>query len=380
MATQSETAKALQSTAPPQDIREMIKSSIKDLGKALPAHLSAERIAQIALTEIRKIPDLALCTPDSFIGALFTLAQVGLEPIHGRAYLLPFNNKRKINGEWKTVKEVQAIIGYKGVVDLFYRHEKSLVLSWAVVKKEDVFSYELGSEAKLRHAPAMQNRGATIGFWVMAELKGGGKVFHYMSREDCLEHGKKHSKTWDRNKKMFYPNSPWSKDEEPMCLKTVFVQLSKLLPLSSQLQAAISVDESSRRHRPGVIDVMQIKDTTDWSSQEEPQAPESVPESKAETKVVTPTTTPKNDAGGVTERQQKAVAEEPPEDLPLEGTKTILQAVVNKIGLARMRKGMTKAQVSLLFKDLFGKTKTEDLAGDEGERALAAIERLPDPK
>lgn len=263
MAKTEEVTKALQATPKPKDLRALIEHSAKELGKALPAHLNPERLTRIALTCIRQNPELSRCTPESFLGSLFTLAQLGLEPVAGRAYLLPFYNKRKVGEEWKTFHEVQAIVGYKGLADLFYRHDRAVELTWGVVKKNDAFEYAYGTEAFLRHQPAMGERGDTVGYWVMATLKGGGKPFAVMSHADCIKHGQKHSKTFDKNTGKFYASSPWAKETEAMCLKTVLIQLAKLLPLSIEMQQAISADETTRTFRPGV-EPLDVAPETNW--------------------------------------------------------------------------------------------------------------------
>lgn len=254
-----------------KDLKTLIQEAGKELGQALPAHLNPERMVRIALTAIRLNPELAQCTPESFIGSLFVLAQVGLEPIAGRAYLLPFNNNRKVgfqNGKpvFHRFKDVQAVIGYKGLADLFYRHESALALDMQTVHENDEFDYQYGTESYLHHRPAKGNRGQSIGYYAVAKMKAGGVVFRYMSREEVLEHAKQHSKTWDQEKQQFNPRTPWATDFDAMAMKTVLIQLSKLLPLSIELQQAISVDETSREYRKGVNSALDLRDTTSWDA------------------------------------------------------------------------------------------------------------------
>jgi recombination protein RecT len=219
---------------------------------------------RIAITCIRQNPELANCTPVSFLGALFTSAQIGLEPVAGKAYLLPFNNSRKTPDGFKTFKEVQFVIGYKGVAELFFRHSKSIALRWGIVKEKDDFDYCKGTEEFLRHKEARGDRGKTIGYWVLAQLQGGGKPFEFMAVEDCMAHGKKHSKTYNKKEGKFIPSSPWNTEPDSMCLKTVLLQLSKLLPLSTEIQRALEADESSREFRKEVADVLDIPSSTNW--------------------------------------------------------------------------------------------------------------------
>lgn len=271
MSNLEQTKTALSNPSQTKSLKDLIEESAKELGRALPDHLKPERLVRIALTCIRQNPDLSKCTPESFLGALFTAAQLGVEPIAGRAYLLPFNNsKKKPDGSWHTVKEAQFIMGYKGLVDLFYRHEKAVNLDWGVIKEGDFFTFTKGTEPVLKHEfnENLRPRGATTGYWVMANLINGGKPFHYMTVQECLEHAKKHSKTWDKKSDNFYPSSPWAKDFDSMALKTVLIQLCKILPLSIEMQRAIENDESSRDFRKGIDNVLDIPSQTEWDQVE----------------------------------------------------------------------------------------------------------------
>jgi recombination protein RecT len=134
-------------------LEEIIRNAAKDFGQVLPNHMKPERIVRIATTCIRKNPKLAQCEPASLLGSLMTSAQLGIEPIAGRAYLIPFqNNRKRPDGSgWQSVLEAEFVLGYKGVVELFYRHSKAGKLDWAVVHKNDEFSYEYGTDAYLKH-------------------------------------------------------------------------------------------------------------------------------------------------------------------------------------------------------------------------------------
>lgn len=250
----------------PQTLQALIEKSSKELGKALPEHMRPERLVRIALTCIRLNPDLGRCTPASLLGSLFTAAQIGIEPVAGRAYLLPFNNNRKIGNEWKSVKEAQFVLGYKGLAELFYRHEKAVELTWSDVCSNDEFEYQYGTDAYLKHKPNLKLRGETIAFYVVAKLQNGGRPFMVMSKEDCIAHGRKHSKTYDKKTGEFYASSPWATNPDAMCLKTVLIQLAKLLPLSVEVQRAIEADESSRDFREGIGDALDLPNTA-WKEE-----------------------------------------------------------------------------------------------------------------
>lgn len=253
--------KALENRQKARPIETLIQNSLKELGKAVPSHLSAERLVRIALTTIRLNPKLTECTPESFLGALFQSAQLGLEPnVEGQAYIIPYTNSKKVGNQWVKVQEAQFQIGYKGYVELFYRHGSALSLDMQTVRENDIFEYEYGTDAKLKHCPILKNRGEIIAYYAVAHFKNGGKIFQVMSKDECMEHGKTHSKSFSTDA------SPWTKDPEAMCKKTVLIQLTKLLPKSIELQKAIAMDNTTKTRID--FDMFNIKDETNW---EEPQ-------------------------------------------------------------------------------------------------------------
>lgn len=268
--------KAMQQRAKSKPIEVLIQKSVSELGKALPACMSAERLVRIALTTLRLNPSLAECTPQSFLGALFQSAQLGLEPnVEGQCYLIPYSNSKKTDDGWVKTKEVQFQIGYKGYIELFYRHEKAACIDMHTVYENDAFEYSYGTNPYLKHCPVLKDRGEVIAYYAVATLKNGGSVFKVMSKDECINHGQTHSKCyitkeWDESSKTykkvtphFEPSSPWAKDVNAMCKKTVLIQLMKLLPKSVELQKALAMDGTTKTQiRP---DMFEVKDETNWN-------------------------------------------------------------------------------------------------------------------
>ena len=249
----------------PSDITTLIQQSVKELGKALPSHMNPERLVRIALTTLRLNPKLYICTPASFLGALFQSAQLGLEPnIEGQAYIIPYNNSKKINNEWVKVMEAQFQIGFKGYVELFYRHQNSTSLDMQEVRDKDYFDYAYGTDSFLKHKPAMMDRGEVIAYYAVARLKDIGSVFKVMSKDECMDHGKQFSKCYDVKKGEFYEDTPWKTNPDAMCRKTVLIQLMKLLPKSIEIQRALAMDETIKTTINA--DMAAIPDTTDWAN------------------------------------------------------------------------------------------------------------------
>jgi recombination protein RecT len=283
MATTDQTKALVENAQKPQTMEDLLMSEKvrTRIAAVLPKQFSPERLLNIVVSQIRVTPDLAKCTQESILGAVMTSTLVGLEPgVAGRAYILPFNNSRKKpDGSWHSVKEAQFVIGYKGLIDLFYRHTKAVQIDWGIVREGDDFDYELGSNAFLKHKPKLGNTGAPSAYWVMAHLAGGGRPFKVMGAEECMAHGREHSKTFDSKKQEFYASSPWSKEPDAMCLKTVLIQLAKVLPLSVELQRVIAADESTRDFRDALRDGLESKTQTEWNPPVETTAapPEDAP-------------------------------------------------------------------------------------------------------
>ena len=217
----------------PKTVYEFIEAMKGEMARALPRHLNPDRMARIALTEVRRTPLLARCTQASFGGALMTCAQLGLEPgVSGEAYLLPFRNTKK------QCYEVQLIIGYQGMAKLFWQSPLARSLDAQAVYENDEFEYAYGLEPKLAHKPSLApDRGKAIAYYAVAKMAGGGSAFIVMSPGD-IEKIRVRSRAKD--------DGPWATDYDAMARKTCLRQLFKLLPRSPELSQALAQDEAVR--------------------------------------------------------------------------------------------------------------------------------------
>lgn len=239
-------------TKAPAIVQQVLSDQFKkQLALAVPKHLSADRMARIAATELRKTPDLLDTTPDSFMGAVMQSAQLGLEPgsALGQAYLVPFNKKDQKTGKW--YKECQLILGYRGMIDLARRSGQVLSLSAFAVHEGDDFSYQLGLHPDIHHVPscdAGRIKKPIIFVYAVANLKGGGCQFEVMSRAE-VEAVKTEAKS----------KNVWDKYFEAMALKTVIRRLFKYLPVSIEALQVANVDakrEAGEKIDPNdVIDI-----------------------------------------------------------------------------------------------------------------------------
>ena len=211
-----------QQTQAGNGIAQFIHALQPEIERALPRHMDADRMARLLLTAIRQTPKLAQCDPQSFAGAVLTASALGLEPnLSGEAYLIPYG------------KECQLVIGYQGLVKLFWQHPLAAHVDAQAVYANDDFDYAYGLDPFLRHKPAMGDRGDVTCYYAVAALKTGAKTFVVMSPQEvkALRGGK---------------TGPSGKIADPMRWmerKTVLRQLFKTLPRSTDLNHALASDE-----------------------------------------------------------------------------------------------------------------------------------------
>lgn len=216
--------------SPVKAMGDLLKRMHTQIEKALPSVITPERFTRIALTAYSRNEKLQECTAESFLGSMMQAAQLGVEPNTplGQAYLIPYRNKG--------VMEVQFQLGYRGMIDLAYRSGEVQNIQAHEVYENDTFEYELGLEPKLRHIPALKDRGEVILYYAVFKLTNGGVGFEVMSKEDVEAFAKKKSKT--------YGTGPWQSDFDAMAKKTLVKRLLKFAPLKSDFVRAVTADET----------------------------------------------------------------------------------------------------------------------------------------
>jgi recombination protein RecT len=210
----------------------------QQIALALPKHLTSDRLARVALTTIRLNPTLAECNTASLMAAIMQSAQLGLEPgLLGHAYFVPFNRKIKQAGQpdrW--VKDVQFIIGYRGLIDLARRSGAIVTIAADVIGSKDKFTYRKGFDEVLEHEPSYIDRGEIIAAYAYATTKDGGRYAVVMNKQE-IEKIRRRSKAADAG--------PWVSDWEEMAKKTVLRRLSKYLPMSIEF-AQVDAEDSKK--------------------------------------------------------------------------------------------------------------------------------------
>jgi recombination protein RecT len=215
--------------AKPTTIGGFLVAYKDQIARALPRHMSPDRMARVALTECRKNPALMKCKPESLFGAIIQCSQLGLEPGNslGHAYLIPYGS------------EAQLIIGYRGMIDLARRSGQILSLEAHAVYDGDKFECVFGTDSRLIHEPDWKNSNRSnpdkmLFVYAVAKLKDGGVQLEVMSRGEVDS---------IRARSRSSGKGPWVTDYVAMALKTVIRRLFKYLPVSIEMTTAVNIDE-----------------------------------------------------------------------------------------------------------------------------------------
>jgi len=222
----------LHQTTKPATLEDWLKKMKPEFAKALPEHIKPDRLLRIAMTSLRVTPKLRTCDPMSFLAAVMTSAQLGLEPNTplGEAYLIPYHVKGK---PW-----VQFQIGYKGLLTLCYNTGQYRSIYAHPVYKNDKFSWCLGLHKDLQHIEADEQIGEPIYYYAVYHLLNGGFDFAVWSRKKVERHRDEYSPSGS------YDSSSWKTAFDEMAKKTVLKAALKYAPKSIELARQLSLDET----------------------------------------------------------------------------------------------------------------------------------------
>lgn len=209
----------------------------QQLGVALPKHMTPDRMARIALTQLRKNPKLAQCTAASLGACVLQAAAIGLEPDGRRAHLIPRENRKA------GTTECTLLIDYKGLVELAIRNGDLRRIHADVVCENDDFEYNLG-EIERHRIDLRKPRGEVYAVYCLVTRKDNGTQAVVMSREEVET---VRSRSQSRN------DGPWVTDWNEMAKKTVFRRMTKWLVLSPEIRDAVEYDDDDYERPEPVI-------------------------------------------------------------------------------------------------------------------------------
>lgn len=235
----------------------MLEKFKAEISRALPKHLSGDRMARIALTCFRSNPKLGQCDPRSVFAAVIMASQLGLEPgIGGSAFLIPYG------------RECQFVPGWQGLVDLASRAGRSSLWTGAVYAGDE-FDYELGDSPFIKHKPTATEESIEKLTHVYAVGRVTGSdwpVLEVWTVAKVKAHRDRYNKVGTRH----YSHG----NLEMYARKVALLQVLKYMPKSSELQTAIALDNAASTGEQRI----EMKDAIDatWVPVEEAEGAEPV--------------------------------------------------------------------------------------------------------
>lgn len=204
---------------------------VSQLNAALPKFLNADRFLRTIYSALLQNPKLLDCSKESLLSSMIQAAQLGLEPVLGKAALIPYGT------------EMQFQPMFRGLIDLAMRSDKIEKITAHTVYDKDAFAIDYGTAERLTHNPFLDgDRGNIRGSYTVWYYKDGGTTHSYMSISDIYKI-RDRSQAWKAYLK-YKKTCPWNTDESEMCKKTVIKRHSKLQPCSVEFETAVEYDNA----------------------------------------------------------------------------------------------------------------------------------------
>jgi recombination protein RecT len=212
------------------------------LRSLLPQSMTVDKFQGVVVAAVADNMDLLECDRGSLLKACLSAAELGLSlnKSMGEADILKVWDGRLK----KNVAQFRP--RYKGLMKLAMQSGEVLKIESRLVHANDVFEVEEGLDSRIIHKHGLSNRGEMVGAYCVWKLKNGETQFEVMNKEQILSIRERSSaKTKDGT-----VVGPWKTDEAEMWRKTVVRRASKYMPLSTEAQRAVAVDNQAE----GVIE------------------------------------------------------------------------------------------------------------------------------
>lgn len=194
-------------------------------------------------------PTLQECDAGTILsgGLLGEALNLSPSPQLGQYYLVPYDKKQKINGEWVTVeRNAQFQLGYKGYIQLAIRSGQYKDIDVIEVKEGEFlgrnkltgkYQFEFIEDEVQRDSKPI------IGYMAYFEYLNGFTKSIYWTKEKMKKHAIEYSQAYASDIKKATKYSFWSKDFDGMAFKTMIRQLiSKWGIMSIDMQEAMVKD------------------------------------------------------------------------------------------------------------------------------------------
>lgn len=219
-------------------LKAQLDERIAAVAELMPEHMRADaarHVKQAYMYFVRR-RELHDVTAASFIQCVLDAAELGLSLDGRMAHAVAYNCKVSKKGEaerWE--RKAQLMPDWKGLVSVAKRTKQVADIYGDVVCENDLFELRReGPTDTLRHEPAKQQRGLTIGAYAIYVQHDRTWRYEYCTIED-IQHVRSKSKAAD--------DGPWVTDFNEMARKTVVRRGLKCYCDNPTLIRAIEHDE-----------------------------------------------------------------------------------------------------------------------------------------
>lgn len=229
----------------PLTVRDRIERAGPEFKKALPGHISVDKFVRTVQTAVTMNPEIAQAAQipsgmQSLMIACTKAATDGLILDNREAALVTFNVKVKRDNKEVWEKQVQYMPMVAGIMKMARNSGDIASIAAHVVYEHDAFSYILGDDERIEHAPKFGERGEPVAVYAIVKMKDGTIQREVMDKKQVLAIGAQ-----GRNGFQYDPTK--GKNYGEWWRKTVIRRISKYLPRSSDkedfLRAVERIDE-----------------------------------------------------------------------------------------------------------------------------------------
>lgn len=251
---------------PVTKLTQQLEERANEFRKALPSHISPEKLQRTIVTAATNNPDLLNADRQSLIVAAMKAAQDGLLPDGREAALVIFNNRKKdAQGKWHDHKIVQYMPMVYGLRKKIVQSGEVVSLQTGLVYRAEMeagaFIYEIGMEPPIRHRPMLDLPGdeltddKIVAAYSIAKMKDGTVAVEVMRRGeiDRVRNVSMTGSTVDRYGKPRDPKGPWVDWFGEMARKTVMRRHSKTLPMSGDIIVDVEASEMEAASRAAAL-------------------------------------------------------------------------------------------------------------------------------
>ena len=207
------------------------------LALALPKHLTADRMARLALTAFSTSEKLQSCDPKTIAASIMTAGQLGLEVgVNGAGYLVPYG------------RTCTFVPGWKGLVDLVARSGRGTVFT-GVIFKDQEYTFTDGARRDLiiHNETDLEDPLDITHAYAIGWVKDAAMPVIELWRVSKIT---KHRDKYNKVGKAHYSYRDW----EMYCRKVPLLQVLKYMPCSVEMSNAIAVSHASESGRGVTIE------------------------------------------------------------------------------------------------------------------------------